>query len=131
MGQTDERSRRVRETFDRLVGPVVAVRRHSSRSAAAIGSPLSPALMPVELRRWRVLTGKRPTRELFEAVADCAVPDEIGIVRAASRHGLLVSSAAVDTERAAKLLTTVREKRSTTGNGPLRDPLVVYGHGED
>lgn len=121
----------MRETFDRLVGPVAAVPRHPHRSAAAIGAHSSLALMPVQLGRWKVLNGKRPTRILSEAVADAAVPDDIGIVRAAARHGLRVSSAAVDEERAAKLLATVLEKRTDAGKAPLLDPLIVYGEGED
>lgn len=121
----------MRETFDRLIGPVVVVHRPPSRSLAALGSVAGAALMPVELSRWKVLTGRRPARALFDAIAECAVPDDIGIVRAAARHGLRVSPAVVDEERAANLLAMVREKRAGGGNAPLRDPLIVYPDGED
>lgn len=121
----------MRETFDRLVGPVLVVRREPHRSTALLGSTATVALAPVELGRWKVVRGTRPTPALFQAIADCTVPDDDGIARAAARHGLCVSSPAVDRERAAQLLADVREKRTSQGESPLRDPLIVYQEGED
>lgn len=121
----------MRETFDRLVGPILVVRREPHRSTALLGSTATVALAPVKLGRWKVVRGTRPTPALFQAIADCAVPDDDGIARAASRHGLCVSSQAVDRERAAQLLAGVREKRASQGESPLHDPLIVYQEGED
>src|SRR5581483_1162114 len=120
----------MRQTFDRLVGPVAVVRRPLP-SFPESESELVLQLAPKDLARWRVLAGTRPTGQLRVEVAELRRARDEVIARAASRLGLCAHAPAVGSERAARLLRAVRDGYAASERGPLRDPLVRYAPGED
>lgn len=120
----------MRQTFDRLVGPVAIV--HRALPAVLGGtSEVVPHLVPTDLDRWRVVAGTRPTAELRVDVAELRRARDDAIARAASRLGPFALGPAVGSERAATLVRTVREGYAASDAAPLRDPLVSYPAGED
>lgn len=121
----------MRGTFDRLVGPVVVATRDPDRSIVTFAAAGRPVLAPAKLERWKVRPGRRPTADLRREVAECVDSDDRGIARSATRFGLCGGGAAVDGDRAARLVRSIREGLGARGDAPLRDPLIVYPEGQD
>lgn len=121
----------MRGTFDRLIGPLVVESRTPENSMATLSAAPTLALVPREPARWKVVAGTRPTATLLREVAGCATSDDVALQRAASRFGLLGRGDAVDRDRAAKLVASVRDGRTRAGRAPLREALVDYAPDED
>lgn len=120
----------MRQTFDRLVGPVAVSR--ASLPGIPHGVPgAATYLVPTDLVRWHVVAGTRPTGKVRVDVAELRNTRDEVLARAVSRLGLCSSGPAVDSDRAAGLLRSVRDRVATPEHGPLRDPLVRYAPGED
>lgn len=120
----------MRQTFDRLVGPVAIILRALPAVPGATSKAV-PHLVPTDLDRWRVVAGTRPTGQLRVDIAELRRARNEEIARAASRLGLRAQGPAVDSERAATLVRAVKNGYAASDPAPFRDPLVRYPAGED
>ncbi|SRR6266508_809604 len=121
----------MRETFDRVVGPVTLVRRAPPALPGSTAGEAIAQLVPTDLNRWRVIAGTRPTPRLRVETAELGRARGETIARAARQFGLCAHGLAVRSERAAALVRAVRDGIASQDPSPLRDPLVRYAPGED
>lgn len=121
----------MRQTFDRVVGPVTLVRVPPPEMPESSGGDAVAQIIPTDLGRWRIIAGTRPSAQLRVDVAELRRAGDDAIARAASRLGLYAHGPAVRSDRAAALVRAVRDGVASSDPSPLRDPLVRYAPGED
>lgn len=121
----------MRETYDRLVGPVAIRQRKADSLTVARDPNPSARLVPVDLERWKVVPSTRRKADLRRALAERASADDAAVARLAGQFGLPAGAPVVDAARAAQLVHAIRAGSVARDQAPLRHPLVVYAPGED
>ncbi len=122
----------MRQTYDRLIGPLAIQEPEPDRSLTALGATAMAILRPVELGQWKVVAGRRPTGELRRQLAEHAEGTDRSVTHVAARLGLSIGGGpAVTKKRAAQLVRAIRDGLAAHPEMRLQDPLVIYPPGED